>query len=207
MVTPLLSSGRKLCLLTSDFRPNVVSPWTSLVRLRKPNSRSDLKVEQSERTQLFLLLSLSLTHFTCSQQGLSLEKMCDEKAAFNRGESKEEVANDLIWGLFDRDCILTDPSDQPENNALTILKYLLPLHDLDVSAMQIGFTYFILKDLRDMKLESRIGQAAFNVSESVVSKMHTTWINILHIILISYTLNVHAVVEESTFASKLSTKT
>ena len=52
--------------------------------------------------------------------------------------------------------------------------------------MPIGFTYFISKDLRDIKLESLVDRAARYMSEPVINKMNPTWVNIIHGFLVVY---------------------
>lgn len=114
--------------------------------------------------------------------------MSDDTKPLPIGEHKETVNIDLIWNLLDRDAVLPDCiTEWPGANALAVREELIPAHDPSVGLMLICFAYFILKDLRDPKVEFRVDRAARYMSEPVLATMHQTWINILHAFLVVYT--------------------
>lgn len=53
--------------------------------------------------------------------------------------------------------------------------------------MPTGFTYFLIKDLCDLKIESRTDRASRYMSEPVINSMKPTWSNIIHSFLVVYT--------------------
>ena len=99
----------------------------------------------------------------------------------NQGESKYDVAIDLIWDLLDRYEFLPElVTHWPSVNAVAVLTKLVPIHDPEAGPMPLGFAHFLVKDLRSIPLTRRVHRAARYMSSSFVEKFHATWVNIIH---------------------------
>lgn len=95
---------------------------------------------------------------------------------------------DLVWDLLDRDEVLSDlVTTWPGVNAVALRSKLIPAHDPEAGPMPLGFAHFLVKDLRHIPLPRRVDRAARYMSSTVIDKIHTTWVNIIHSFLVVYT--------------------
>lgn len=118
--------------------------------------------------------------------------MSDPKTSSD-GETKEQVAIDLIWDLLDRNEVLPDLiTAWPGINAVAVLEKLIRSFDTDAGSMPPGFAYFLLKDLRDMTTTQIVDRAARHMPASNVKKYPKTWLNLLHFVLVLYTYCKHS---------------
>lgn len=103
-------------------------------------------------------------------------------------DTKGNVVVDLIWLPLERD---KSPAklvpDLPGINAVAVWESLINLYDPSAALMLLGFSYFILRYLRDMKKTQRVDRAARYMSENVIETLHTTRMNNLHYFLCIYT--------------------
>lgn len=99
--------------------------------------------------------------------------MSEIKIKNNAGQSPDKVAIDLIWDLLGLESVLLELVTQwTDVNAIAVREKPIPPQDSTAGPMPIGLAYFICKELRGMKPESRVDRAARNMSETVLNDMH-----------------------------------
>lgn len=98
--------------------------------------------------------------------------MSDENENLSDAESTKQIAVDAIWDLLDCDSVIVVLVAECHGiNAIAVRKKLVPPQDPDAGPMPVGFVYFVSKDPRDKKLESRVECVAWYISEIVINNV------------------------------------
>lgn len=96
------------------------------------------------------------------------------------GESKNDVAVDLIRDTLDREEVFLDlVTTSPGVDAVAVCTKFIPIYDPEADLMALGFANFLVKDLHHIPLPRRIDHDACYMSSTFIENIFTTSINII----------------------------